>query len=83
MGKIEDKFHFIFECQKYNILREELFRNCLHETEHFHDMTRAQKVFYMFNSSNEFLLLKALGGLVLRQEVYSHWWHVNVLDYCI
>ena len=59
MGKIEDELHFIFECPKYVTLRLELLRLCHKDTCHFNNMTRAQQIFYIFNSSTD--LLKAFG----------------------
>ena len=61
---IEDELHFIFDCTKYEPIRTEWRTLCIGESQHFDSLPKEQKIFYIFNSSED--IINAFGTYVKR-----------------
>ena len=63
--QIEDKFHFIIECDRYKSLRNELFQKCIKYNKYFEQYHKYDKFIWImscenlgqFNSLGEFITL--------------------------
>ena len=64
-NKTKDEFHFIIECNKYQTLRDELFKKSIIHNKHFKDYDNGDKFIWLM--SNESLgQLNVLGEFITR-----------------
>lgn len=56
LGVLGDEIHFLLECPAFSITRESLFRLAEEKCQHFKDMARFDKYFWLLNCEDEILM---------------------------
>ena len=51
-SEIEDKYHFLFECEKNKVLRKEFYRKITPIKENFVTVNNSENVQFLFNLSS-------------------------------